>query len=99
MKSITPRKSTLNGAESRFESNRIGVITWPPSKLEIDCLATGQPMAIKIRLTNGEQITQSVDETSTVETVLDEVRGSHSFFVKEPETETYWLFREAKTQK
>jgi len=62
--------------------------------LEIDYLATGQPMAIKIRLTSGVQITQSVDETSTVETVLDEVRGSHSFFVKEPETETYWLFRE-----
>lgn len=51
-------------------------------------------MAIKIRLTNGEQITQSVDETSTVESVLDQVRGSHPFFVKEPETETYWLFRE-----
>jgi hypothetical protein len=51
-------------------------------------------MAIKIRLTNGEQITQLVDETSTVETVLDQVRDSHSFFVKEPETETYWLFRE-----
>lgn len=89
----SPQKNVI-APDRRFENNLIGVVTWPPSKLEIDSLATGQPMSIKIRLTHGEPITQPVDETSTVETVLDQVRGSHPFFKKEPETETYWLFRE-----
>ena len=79
--------------ESRFESNLTGIATWPPSMLEIESLAAGQPLSVRIHLTNGEPISLNVDEGTTVETLLDRVRESHPYFKTEHETETFWLFR------
>ena len=69
-----------------------GVISWPPSSLEIDSLVTGQPLAVKVHLANGETLTLPVDETATVEDLVEEALESQASFKKEHETETYWLF-------
>jgi len=77
----------------KFEDNSTGILSWPPSMLEIDSLATGKAIAIRIHLAHGDSVTQQVDETSTVEGVLQQVLQTHAHLKKEHEIETFWLFR------
>ena len=85
-----------NGRAStgEFEDNLTGITSWPPSMLEIDSLVTGRPIAIRIHLTNGDSMTQQVDETSTVESVLQQALQTPPYFKKEHEIETFWLFQQ-----
>lgn len=79
---------------ARFENHLTGAVTWPPSMLEIEAVATGQPISVRVSLTNEEQaLPYQVDETTTVENLVDAVRESHSYFKHEHETESFWLFR------
>lgn len=52
----------------------------------------GTPLVLAVDLPNGEVLAQEVDETSTTESLL-EVLLQAPPFLKEPETETLWLFR------
>ena len=51
----------------KFEDNSTGILSWPPSMLEIDHVVTGRPITIRIHLAHGDSVTQQVDESSTVE--------------------------------
>jgi hypothetical protein len=84
--------------DSKFENNQTGIVNWPPSSLEIESLVTGQPITIKVHLTNGEPVLQAVDEATTVEQLFDRVRESHAYFKSELETESFWLYRLHETK-
>ena len=77
----------------KFADNSTGILSWPPSMLEIDSLASNKPITIRIHLAHGDSVTQQVDETSTVEGVVDGVLQTHPHLKKEHEIETFWLFR------
>jgi len=79
--------------ESRFESNATGLVAWPPSMLEIDSLVTGQPIAVKVHLANGELASHTVDEGTTVEMLFDRVCEGHPLLKGEHEAATFWLYR------
>ena len=79
---------------AKLEDNLTDITSWPPSMLEIDSLVTGRPITITINLVNGDSMTQQVDETSTVESVLHQALQTHNHFKKEHEIETFWLFRQ-----
>ena len=87
-------KPSRQSNSTQLESHLTNLSSWPPSCLEIDSLLSGQPISVQVQLSNGELVQRQVDEQTTVEGLLDSIKGSHPFFQRELETETFWLFRQ-----
>ena len=55
-------------------------------------MITGEPLMIQVYSPVGDILQYSVDETTTVETLLVDHIWKEKFFAKEPDHELYWLF-------
>ena len=69
------------------------IIDWAPSIAEIESLITGEPLVIQVHNPVGEIFYYTVDESTTVETLLTQHIYKEKFYAKEPDNELYWLYK------
>lgn len=65
---------------------------WPPSLYEIDAVYKDKSVDVQVMWPSGEHYSYSVNETTTVESLLKTKIFNESFFRKEPESAFYWLY-------
>jgi hypothetical protein len=65
---------------------------WPPSLYEIDSVFRDKSVAVQVMWPTGEHYSYSVNETTTIESLLRTKVWNESFFRKEPEASFYWLY-------
>ena len=65
---------------------------WPPSICEIDAIMKDKKVEVLIQWPTSELQRHQVDETTTVESLLQKSVWTQVFFHKEPESQLYWLY-------
>jgi len=75
-----------------IDPNTKPYVYWPPCFAEIESIITGEPIYIQIYTPIGDVYQYSVDETSTVESLLTQNIWKEKLFAKEPDCEFYWLY-------
>ena len=67
-------------------------VCWPPSITEIEALDKGKPIHIQVVWPTQQSYKYTVDESSTIESLLFQKVYKEKYFQKEKDKEFYWLF-------
>ena len=67
-------------------------INWPPSIAAIEALDKHKSLEVQVAWPNGEVSKYPIDDFTTIEHLLQKRVYKEQFFVKEPDSEMYWLF-------
>ena len=83
--------NNLKAPSVHKESGR-AYFDWPPSLYEIDAVYKDKSVDVQVMWPTGEHYSYSVNETTTVESLLKTKILNESFFRKEPESAFYLLY-------
>lgn len=60
---------------------------------ELESIFIGRPLEVTVSMTNGEIITEEIDENTTVESLMERIeRNKECSLYRESETEGFWLY-------
>jgi len=67
-------------------------VNWPPSFSEIESVIAGEPIQLQVFTPTGDIFQYTIDESTTVETLLQNHIWKEKILAKEPDPEFYWLY-------